>query len=155
MYYSITNAEHNIRIINLSEDGQNICAKMYLNYMNNVINLSYVECNCISMKGRCFEIFMNILYQTATSGELFQHKIHDMNTSVELFVSPANADNDAINKLKRLYSRFGFMEDASIDNFMQSTLAKIGVKNSLGGSRKRSRSRSYALRRRSSRRCIS
>lgn len=159
MYYYISDAEYGYRIINLSEDGENVCAKMNLKYMNNVINLSYVECNCASLKGRCFEMFMNILFMSAHNGELFHQEIRDLNTSVELFVEPLGSNKEAIHKLKKMYSKYGFIEDASLENFMQSTLAKIGVKKGIGGgvhkrSRKRNK-RSYALRKRSSRRLIS
>ena len=67
MDYKIRDSEEGgYRIIELSEN-----TKMSLRVINNVINLSSVECDIPELKGICFKEFMKILVKTAKNGELF------------------------------------------------------------------------------------
>jgi hypothetical protein len=123
MDYKIRDSEEGgYRIIELSEN-----TKMSLRLINNVINLSSVECNIPSLKGICFREFMKILVKTAQNGELFGKRI-TLKTMVELFVSPDGVDNEederkAIQKIKSKYAECGFAEEAN--NVMSASLCVI------------------------------
>jgi len=100
---------------------------MSLRLINNVINLSSVECNIPSLKGICFREFMKILVKTAQNGELFGKRL-SLRTMVELFVSPDGVDNEederkAIQKIKSKYAECGFAEEAN--NVMSASLCVI------------------------------
>lgn len=120
MEYKIRDSEEDgYRIIELSEN-----TKMSLRLLNNVINLSSVECDIPELKGRCFKEFMKILVKTAKNGELFSKKLNNK-TMVELFVYPAGVDNEedeekAIQKIKNKYAESGFVEEAN--NVMTASL---------------------------------
>ena len=114
--------EGGYRIIELSEN-----TKMSLRLINNVINLSSVECNIPSLKGICFKEFMKILVKTAQNGELFGKRL-SLRTMVELFVSPDGVMNEeeerkAIQKIKSKYAECGFAEEAN--NVMSASLCVI------------------------------
>ena len=123
MDYKIRDSEEGgYRIIELSEN-----TKMSLRLINNVINLSSVECNIPSLKGICFKEFMKILVKTAQNGELFGKRLGPK-TMVELFVSPDGAMNEeeerkAIQKIKSKYAECGFAEEAN--NVMSASLCVI------------------------------
>ena len=101
MEYKIRDSEEDgYRIIELSEN-----TKMSLRLLNNVINLSSVECDIPELKGICFKEFMKILVKTAKNGELFGKRLSSK-TMVELFVYPAGVENredeeKAIQKIKK------------------------------------------------------
>jgi hypothetical protein len=123
MDYKIRDSEEGgYRIIELSEN-----TKMSLRLINNVINLSSVECNIPSLKGICFKEFMKILVKTAQNGELFRKRL-SLRTMVELFVSPDGIMNEeeerkAIQKIKSKYAECGFAEEAN--NVMSASLCVI------------------------------
>jgi hypothetical protein len=123
MDYKIRDSEEDgYRIIELSEN-----AKMSLQLLNNVINLSSVECDIPELKGICFKEFMKILVKTAKNGELFGKRLSSK-TMVELFVYPAGVDNEedeekAIQKIKKKYAESGFVEEAN--NVMTASLCVI------------------------------
>ena len=123
MDYKIRDSEEGgYRIIELSEN-----TKMSLRLINNVINLSSVECNIPSLKGICFKEFMKILVKTAQNGELFGKRLGPK-TMVELFVSPDGVMNEeeerkAIQKIKSKYAECGFAEEAN--NVMSASLCVI------------------------------
>ena len=123
MDYKIRDSEEGgYRIIELSEN-----TKMSLRLINNVINLSSVECNIPSLKGICFKEFMKILVKTAQNGELFRKRLGPK-TMVELFVSPDGIMNEeeerkAIQKIKSKYAECGFAEEAN--NVMSASLCVI------------------------------
>ena len=102
---------------------------MSLQLINNVINLSSVECDIPSLKGICFKEFMKILVKTAQNGELFRKRLSSQ-TMVELFVFPAGIDNEedekkAIQKIKSKYAECGFAEEAN--NVMSASLCVINA----------------------------
>jgi hypothetical protein len=115
------------------EDGYKIVelsgnAKMSLRLLNNVINLSSVECDIPSLRGICFKEFMKILVKTAKNGELFGKRLSSK-TMVELFVFPAGVDNKedeekAIQKIKSKYAESGFVEEDA-NNVMTASLCVI------------------------------
>jgi len=124
MDYKIRDSEDGggYRIIELSEN-----TKMSLRLINNVINLSSVECDIPELKGICFKEFMKILVKTAQNGELFGKRLKPQ-TMVELFVSPDGVDNEederkAIQKIKSKYAECGFAEEAN--NVMSASLCII------------------------------
>ena len=123
MDYKIRDSEEGgYRIIELSEN-----TKMSLRLINNVINLSSVECDIPELKGICFKEFMKILVKTAQNGELFGKRL-SLKTMVELFVSPDGVDNEederkAIQKIKSKYAECGFAEEAN--NVMSASLCII------------------------------
>ena len=123
MDYKIRDSEEGgYRNIELSEN-----TKMSLQLINNVINLSSVECDIPELKGICFKEFMKILVKTAKNGELFGKRLSSK-TMVELFVFPAGVDNEedekkAIQKIKRKYAECGFVEEAN--NVMSASLCVI------------------------------
>jgi hypothetical protein len=124
MDYKIRDSEDGggYRIIELSEN-----TKMSLQLINNVINLSSVECDIPELKGICFKEFMKILVKTAKNGELFGKRL-SVKTMVELFVFPAGVDNEedekkAIQKIKSKYAECGFVEEAN--NVMSASLCVI------------------------------
>ena len=129
MEYKIRDSEEDVyRIIELSEN-----TKMSLQLINNVINLSSVECDIPALKGRCFKEFMKILVKTAKNGELFGKRLSSK-TMVELFVFPTGVDNEkdelkAIQKIKKKYAECGFVEEEN--NVMTASLCVIDktVKN--------------------------
>lgn len=128
---------------------------MSLRLINNVINLSSVECNIPSLKGICFREFMKILVKTAQNGELFGKRL-SLRTMVELFVSPDGVNNEederkAIQKIKSKYAECGFAEEAN--NVMSASLCVINetvnhgdVSNCFSktvGKKSKSKSKSY------------
>lgn len=123
MDYKILDSEEDgYRIIELSEN-----TKMSLRLLNNVINLSSVECDIPELKGICFKEFMKILVKTAKNGELFGKRLSSK-TMVELFVYPAGVENKedeekAIQKIKNKYAESGFVEEAN--NVMTASLCII------------------------------
>lgn len=123
MEYKIRDSEEDgYRIIELSEN-----TKMSLRLLNNVINLSSVECDIPELKGICFKEFMKILVKTAKNGELFGKRLSSK-TMVELFVFPTGVDNEeheekAIQKIKNKYAESGFVEEAN--NVMTASLCII------------------------------
>ena len=124
MDYKIRDSEDGggYRIIEFSEN-----TKMSLQLINNVINLSSVECDIPELKGICFKEFMKILVKTAKNGELFGKRLSSK-TMVELFVFPAGVDNEedekkAIQKIKSKYAECGFVEEAN--NVMSASLCVI------------------------------
>lgn len=123
MDYKIRDSEEGgYRIIELSAN-----TKMSLRLINNVINLSSVECDIPELKGICFKEFMKILVKTAQNGELFGKRL-SLKTMVELFVSPDGVDNEederkAIQKIKSKYAECGFVEEAN--NVMSASLCVI------------------------------
>jgi len=123
MDYKIRDSEEGgYRIIEFSEN-----TKMSLQLINNVINLSSVECDIPELKGICFKEFMKILVKTAQNGELFGKRLSSK-TMVELFVFPAGVDNEedekkAIQKIKSKYAECGFVEEAN--NVMSASLCVI------------------------------
>jgi hypothetical protein len=123
MDYKIRDSEEGgYRNIEFSEN-----TKMSLQLINNVINLSSVECDIPELKGICFKEFMKILVKTAKNGELFGKRLSSK-TMVELFVFPAGVDNEedekkAIQKIKRKYAECGFVEEAN--NVMSASLCVI------------------------------
>jgi hypothetical protein len=122
MDYKIRDSEEDgYRIIELSEN-----TKMSLQLINNVINLSSVECDIPALKGRCFKEFMKILVKNAKNGELFSKKLNNK-TMVELFVFPKDVDEEdekkAIQKIKNKYAECGFVEEAN--NVMTASLCVI------------------------------
>jgi hypothetical protein len=122
MDYKIRDSEEDgYRIIELSEN-----TKMSLQLLNNVINLSSVECDIPELKGICFKEFMKILVKTAKNGELFSKKLNNK-TMVELFVFPKDVDEEddkkAIQKIKNKYAESGFVEEAN--NVMTASLCVI------------------------------
>ena len=123
MEYKIRDSEEDgYRIIELSEN-----TKMSLRLLNNVINLSSVECDIPELKGICFKEFMKILVKTAKNGELFGKRLSSK-TMVELFVYPAGVENKeheekAIQKIKNKYAESGFVEEAN--NVMTASLCVI------------------------------
>ena len=123
MDYKIRDSEEGgYRIVELSEN-----TKMSLRLINNVINLSSVECNIPSLKGICFKEFMKILVKIAQNGELFGKRLGPK-TMVELFVSPDGVMNEeeerkAIQKIKSKYAECGFAEEAN--NVMSASLCVI------------------------------
>ena len=123
MDYKIRDSEEGgYRNIEFSEN-----TKMSLQLINNVINLSSVECDIPELKGICFKEFMKILVKTAQNGELFGKRLSSK-TMVELFVFPAGVDNEedeknAIQKIKRKYAECGFVEEAN--NVMSASLSVI------------------------------
>ena len=123
MKYKIRDSEEDgYRIIELSEN-----TKMSLRLLNNVINLSSVECDIPELKGICFKEFMKILVKTAKSGKLFGKRLSSK-TMVELFVFPTGVDNEedeekAIQKIKNKYAESGFVEEAN--NVMTASLCVI------------------------------
>jgi len=126
--YQIRDSENGYRIIEIFENDRS-CAEMMLRYVNNQINLSSVECKCSLLKGRCFNLFMQILVETAKNNELF-HKPLSPSTEVALFISPEYRDGvkeeDAFNKLQKLYSAYGFLNyDKQNKPYAVSTLNLI------------------------------
>lgn len=123
MDYKIRDSdEGEYRIVELSAN-----TKMSLQLINNVINLSSVECDIPSLKGICFKEFMKILVKTAQNGELFGKRL-SLRTMVELFVFPTGVDNEedekkAIQKIKSKYAECGFVEEAN--NVMSASLCVI------------------------------
>jgi hypothetical protein len=123
MDYKIRDSEEDgYRIIEFSEN-----TKMSLQLLNNVINLSSVECDIPELKGICFKEFMKILVKTAKNGELFGKRLSSK-TMVELFVFPTGVDNEedeekAIQKIKNKYAESGFVEEAN--NVMTASLCVI------------------------------
>jgi hypothetical protein len=123
MDYKIRDSEEGgYRIVELSEN-----TKMSLRLIDNVINLSSVECNIPSLKGICFKEFMKILVKIAQNGELFSKQLSPK-TMVELFVSPDGVMNEederkAIQKIKSKYAECGFAEEAN--NVMTASLCVI------------------------------
>ena len=124
MEYKIRDSEEDgYRIIELSEN-----TKMSLQLINNVINLSSVECDIPELKGICFKEFMKILVKTAKNGELFGKRLSSK-TMVELFVYPAGVENKedeekAIQKIKNKYAESGFVEEDA-NNVMTASLCVI------------------------------
>lgn len=124
MDYKIRDSEEDgYRIIELSEN-----TKMSLRLIDNVINLSSVECDIPALKGICFKEFMKILVKTAKNGELFGKRLRSK-TMVELFVYPAGVENEedeekAIQKIKSKYAESGFVEEES-NNVMTASLCII------------------------------
>jgi hypothetical protein len=148
MDYKIRDSEEGgYRIIELSEN-----TKMSLRLINNVINLSSVECNIPSLKGICFKEFMKILVKIAQNGELFGKRLGPK-TMVELFVSPDGVMNEederkAIQKIKSKYAECGFAEEAN--NVMTASLCVINetvnhgdVSNCIYKSKSKNKSKSY------------
>ena len=149
MDYKIRDSEGGYRTVELSKN-----TKMSLQLINNVINLSSVECDIPSLKGICFKEFMKILVKTAQNGELFRKRLSSQ-TMVELFVFPAGIDNEedekkAIQKIKSKYAECGFIEEAN--NVMTASLCVINetvnhgdVSNCIGKSKSKSvgKSKSY------------
>lgn len=146
MDYKIRDSEEGgYRIVELSEN-----TKMSLRLIDNVINLSSVECNIPSLKGICFKEFMKILVKTAQNGELFGKRLGPK-TMVELFVSPDGAMNEeeerkAIQKIKSKYAECGFAEEAN--NVMSASLCVINetvnhgdVSNCIYKSKRKSKSK--------------
>ena len=123
MEYKILDSEEDgYKIIKLSEN-----TKMSLRLLNNVINLSSVECDIPELKGICFKEFMKILVKTAKSGKLFGKRLSSK-TMVELFVFPTGVENKedeekAIQKIKNKYAESGFVEEAN--NVMTASLCVI------------------------------
>ena len=120
MDYKIRDSEEGgYRIIELSEN-----TKMSLRVINNVINLSSVECDIPELKGICFKEFMKILVKTAKNGELFGKRFGSR-TIVELFVFPTGAEDErkAIQKIKSKYAECGFVEEAN--DVMTASLCAI------------------------------
>ena len=123
MEYKIRDSEEDgYRIIELSEN-----TKMSLRLLNNVINLSSVECDIPELKGICFKEFMKILVKTAKNGKLFGKRLSSK-IMVELFVYPTGVDNEedekrAIQKIKNKYAESGFVEEAN--NVMTASLCVI------------------------------
>ena len=147
MDYKIRDSEEGgYRIVELSEN-----TKMSLRLINNVINLSSVECNIPSLKGICFREFMKILVKTAQNGELFGKRLGPK-TMVELFVSPDGVMNEeeerkAIQKIKSKYAECGFAEEAN--NVMSASLCVINetvnhgdVSNCIYKSKRKSKNKS-------------
>ena len=147
MDYKIRDSEEGgYRIVELSEN-----TKMSLRLINNVINLSSVECNIPSLKGICFKEFMKILVKTAQNGELFGKRLGPK-TMVELFVSPDGVMNEeeerkAIQKIKSKYAECGFAEEAN--NVMSASLCVINetvnhgdVSNCIYKSKRKSKNKS-------------
>ena len=129
MYYRISDSKDGYRNIELTENPtvETVNAKMSLRLINNVINLSYVECNIPSLRGSCFKEFMKILVKTAMNGKLFEQKLSPK-TMVELFVFPSNiknseAEEKAIQKIKHKYAESGFVEEEN--NLMSASLCTI------------------------------
>ena len=124
MDYKIRDSEEDgYRIIEFSEN-----TKMSLQLLNNVINLSSVECDIPELKGICFKEFMKILVKTAKNGELFGKRLSSK-TMVELFVFPTGVDNEenekkAIQKIKNKYAESGFVEEDA-NNVMTASLCVI------------------------------
>ena len=148
MDYKIRDSEEGgYRIVELSEN-----TKMSLRLINNVINLSSVECNIPSLKGICFKEFMKILVKIAQNGELFGKRLGPK-TMVELFVSPDGVMNEederkAIQKIKSKYAECGFAEEAN--NVMTASLCVINetvndgdVSNCIYKSKRKSKNKSY------------
>ena len=123
MEYKILDSEEDgYKIIKLSEN-----TKMSLRLLNNVINLSSVECDIPELKGICFKEFMKILVKTAKSGKLFGKRLSSK-TMIELFVYPTGVVNEedekkAIQKIKSKYAESGFVEEAN--NVMTASLCII------------------------------
>jgi hypothetical protein len=147
MDYKIRDSEEGgYRIVELSEN-----TKMSLRLIDNVINLSSVECNIPSLKGICFKEFMKILVKIAQNGELFGKRLGPK-TMVELFVSPDGVINEederkAIQKIKSKYAECGFAEEAN--NVMTASLCVINetvndgdVSNCIYKSKRKSKSKS-------------
>jgi len=108
-------------------DGDKSCAKMKLRLINDQINLSSVECSCEKLRGRCFNLFMQILVKERD--QLFNKKLSPA-TEVALFISPEYRDGvlekDAFEKLQRLYRTYGFLNyDKKIKPYAISTLNLI------------------------------
>jgi hypothetical protein len=115
--------EDGYQIVQLSEN-----TKMSLRLINNVINLSSVECDIPELKGICFKEFMKILVKTAKNGKLFGKRLSSK-TMVELFVFPTGIDNKedeekAIQKIKSKYAESGFVEEET-NNVMIASLCVI------------------------------
>lgn len=115
--------EDGYQIIELSEN-----TKMSLRLLNDVINLSSVECDIPELKGICFKEFMKILVKTAKNGKLFGKRLSSK-TMVELFVYPTGVDNEedekkAIQKIKNKYAESGFVEEDA-NNVMTASLCVI------------------------------
>lgn len=126
--YQIRDSENGYRIIEIFEN-DSLCAEMMLRFVNNQINLSSVECRCPQLKGRCFNLFMQILVETAKNNELFNKPLSP-STEVALFISPEYRDGvteeDAFKKLQKLYSAYGFLNyDKQNKPYAVSTLHLI------------------------------
>lgn len=117
-------------------DGNAIrCGEMLLRLRTekdrDIIQLASVKCACAALKGRCFERFLNILIQEATSDiELFGKRLTP-NTLVELFISPDDIPDGvsyktASEKLYKLYHKYGFnIESRDTPSYLIATLADI------------------------------
>jgi hypothetical protein len=108
-------------------DGDRPCAKMMLRLINNQINLSSVECDCPKLKGKCFNIFMQILVKE--SEQIFKQPLSPA-TEVALIISPEYRDGvlekDAFEKLQKLYRTYGFLNyDKQNKSYAVSTLNLI------------------------------
>ena len=108
-------------------DGDKQCAKMMLSLINDQINLSSVECKCAKLRGRCFNLFMQILVKERD--QLFKKKLSPA-TEVALFISPEYRDGvsekDAFEKLQKLYGSYGFLSyDKKNKPYAVSTLNLI------------------------------
>lgn len=117
-------------------DGNAIrCGEMLLRLRTednrDIIQLANVKCGCSTLKGRCFERFLNILIQEAILDiELFGKQLSP-DTKVELFISPDDIPNGvsyktAYEKLYKLYHKYGFeIESRSTPSYLISTLGDI------------------------------
>lgn len=128
MDFTISDSDGGYRIIELFYNKKG-CAEMLLKLFNNQINLSSVKCVCPELKGVCFDILMKILVKTSENGALFGTKLN-LNTEVALFISPESREtNDeelAIKKLKKLYTKYGFLNyDTKEELYRVSTLCII------------------------------
>ena len=117
-------------------DGNAIrCGEMLLRLRTengrDIIQLANVKCACAALKGRCFERFLNILIQEATSDiELFGKQLSP-NTMVELFISPDDIPDGisyetAYKKIYNLYHKYGFeIESHDTPSYLIATLDDI------------------------------
>jgi len=117
-------------------DGNAIrCGEMLLRLRTednrDIIQLANVKCSCSTLKGRCFERFLNILIQEATlDSELFGKQLTP-DTKVELFISPDDIPDGvsyktAYEKLYKLYHKYGFeIESRSTPSYLIATLGDI------------------------------
>jgi hypothetical protein len=117
-------------------DGNAIrCGEMLLRLRteNNrdIIQLANVKCSCSALKGRCFERFLNILIQEAVEdSELFDKQLN-LDTKVELFISPDDIPDGisyetAYKKLYKLYHKSGFeIENRDTPSYLITTLGDI------------------------------
>jgi len=117
-------------------DGNAIrCGEMLLRLRTensrDIIQLASVKCACSTLKGRCFERFLNILIQEATlDSELFGKQLTP-GTKVELFISPDDIPDGvsyetASGKLYKLYHKYGFdIESRDTPSYLIATLGDI------------------------------